>query len=183
MFTQPDSPGALQHADYPPPPRVHWSVLLLSWIALAFLFEYLAPPAYQKLLNSLVVDAWAFRLCLWIRNLDSGARSPFWCDVYVVVELAYALLGIRQNASELSQDITAALGVASFCLGLWTIYLIRSDLLRHYNQREPYGLELNGALTYFFSFLYFQSQLYRIAQAKKREAEEGQPDSSARSLN
>jgi len=144
-------------------------MLLLSWIVLAFLFELLAPPAYQKLLNSLVVDAWAFRLCLWIRSLDPDTRSPFWCDVYVVVELAYSLMCIRRNPSIVEKDIKLYLAFASFCLGAWTIYLIRSDLLKHYNRREPYGLELNGLMTYVFSFLYFQSQLYPIAKAKKHE--------------
>jgi len=169
---QPDSPGAFQHIEYPPPPRVHWSFLFLGWIGLAILFALLAPPQYQKLLNSLVVDAWAFRLCLWIRSLDPNARSPFWCDCYVVVELAYALVCARRNPSPIEQDIVAELGFASFCLGVWTVYLIRSDLLKHYNRREPLGLELNGYLTYMFSFLYFQSQLYPIAKSKESDAEE-----------
>lgn len=145
-------------------------MLLSAWLVLSVLFALVAPAAYQKLLNSLAIDAWVFHLCRWIRQLDDRARSPFWCDVYVVVELAYALLCIRPNLAH--ADVTSDLGLASFCLGLWTIYLIRSDLLRHYNQCEHYGLELNGFLTYFFSFLYFQSQLYPIAQAKKREAQE-----------
>ena len=151
---------------------MHWFVLLLSWFVLAILFAMLAPRAYQQLLNSLVVDAWAFSLCLWIRSLDPETRSPFWCDVYVVVEIAYALISIRQNPSIVVEDITDYLRFASFCLYCWTLYLIRSDLLRHYNRREPYGLELNGLMTYMFSFLYFQSQLFPIARAKRREAEE-----------
>jgi hypothetical protein len=159
-----------QHIEYPAPPRIHWSVLLAGWIGSAFLFAVLAPPAYQKLLNSLVVDAWVFRLCIWIRNLDPDTRSPFWCDVYLVVELAYALLCTRPNLAH--TNLTADLGFASFCLGVWTIYLIRSDLLKHYNRREPYGLELNGLMTYLFSFLYFQSRLYPIAKAKQRETDQ-----------
>lgn len=169
---QSNSPDVLRNVEYPPPPRLHWTVLLISWVVLASLFEFIFPPAYQKLLNSLIIDAWAFRLCVWIRNLDPDSRSPFWCDVYVVVELAYALVGLREISSPAGRDLVVDLGLLSFCLGLWTIYLIRSDLLKHYNGRERRRLELNGVMTYFFSFLYFQSQLYPIAQAKKREAEE-----------
>jgi hypothetical protein len=171
VIAQPGPTGAMQSAEYPAPPRVHWFVLLLAWIALAFVFAAVAPPAYQKLLNSLIVDAWAFRLCLWIRSLDAESRSPFWCDVYVVVELAYALISIRQSHSIIELDIKAYLAFASFSLYCWTIYLIRSDLVKHYNRREHYALELNGVMTYLFSFLYFQSKLYPIARAKKREAE------------
>jgi len=172
VIAQSDSTGVVRNVEYPPPPRVHWTVLLLAWIVLAILFASIAPPAYQKLLNRLVVDAWAFRFCIWIRGLDPSTRSPFWCDVYVVVELAYALVSVRQNKSIIEQDITWYLAFASFCLGCWTLYLIRSDLLKQYNRREPYGLELNGLMTYLFSFLYFQAQLYPIAQAKKHEAEQ-----------
>ncbi len=169
---QAPSQGFLPRVEYPPPPRVHWFVLLVSWIALSIMFLVLAPPAYQGLLNSLVLNAWAFRFCLWIRSLDPETRSSFWCDVYVVVELSYALIGLHKNPSIPEQDIESVLRLGSLILGISTIYLIRSDLLKHYNQREPYGLELNGFMTYFFSFLYFQSQLYPIAQAKRREAEE-----------
>ena len=147
-------------------------MLLLSWIGLSIVFVLVAPPAYQKLLNSLLVDAWVFRLCLWIRSLDAETRSPFWCDVYVVVQLSCVLIGLHRNPSIAEQGIASSLALASLLLGIWTIYLIRSDLLKHYNQREPYGLELNGFMTWFFSFLYFQSQLYPIAKAKKREAEQ-----------
>jgi hypothetical protein len=151
------------------------------WWALGALIGWLAPSPYQNLLNSLVVDAWAFYLCLWIRTLDPDARCIFWCDAYVVVELAYVATTIRQNPSALHEWFTGILGFASAILGVATIYLIRSDLLRHYNEREPIGLQLNKMMTFFFSFLYFQSQLYNIAQYKKGQAE-GFVESPGRTL-
>ena len=135
------------------------------------LIEVYAPEPYRELLTSLVCDAWVFYLCLWIRSLNADARSPFWCDVFVVVELSFAAMTIRGNPSELFQAITEVLQVASVVLGLSTLFLIRADLLTHYNKREPIGLELGPVKTFFFSFLYFQSQLYPIAQLKKRQAE------------
>jgi hypothetical protein len=166
---QASSPGILPNIEYPPPPRVHWLVLVLAWWTLEILASWLAPKPYLNLLTSLIVDAWAFYLCMWIRSLDSDARSPFWCDVFVVVELAFAAMTIQQNPSVLHQSITGILGFASPFLGLATIYLIRADLLKHYNKREPVGLELGPVMTFFFSLLYFQSQLYPIAQFKKRQ--------------
>lgn len=157
--------------DYPSPPRVHWFVLFLVWSALSWLIRQYAPSAYQELLNSLVVDAWAFYLCLWIRRLDPDCKSSFWCDVYLVVEIACASLTIRQNPSHDLETLIGVLGVASGVLGIATIYLIRYDLQKHYNEREPIGLELGPVKTFFFSFLYFQAKLYEIAQYKKRQAE------------
>jgi hypothetical protein len=145
-------------------------MLLLVWVVLGTLIGWLAPKPYQNLLNSLVGDAWAFYLCLWIRSLDSDAKSLFWCDAYVVVELAYAATTIRQNPSSLNESFSDILALASTVLGIVTIYLIRADLQRHYNEREPIGLQLSKVMTFFFSFLYFQYHLYDIAKFKKRQA-------------
>jgi hypothetical protein len=49
-----------------------------------------------------------------------------------------------------------------------TIYSIRNELQTHYNRIEPIGLQLGGIMTFFFSFLYFQYHLYKIAQLKQR---------------
>lgn len=163
--------GIISGIEYPPPPRVHWLVLLLAWSAASYLIKFFAPQPYQPLLNSLIPDAWAFYLCLWIRQLNPESRSAFWCDVYLIVELAFASLTIQQHPSPTIDILITVLGLASGILGIATIYLIRADLLKHYNEREPIGLHLDGFMTLFFSFLYFQSQLYPIAQLKKRQAE------------
>lgn len=160
----------LRNVEYPPPPRVHWAVLLLAFIALALLIAWLAPEPYWNLLNSLVFDSWVFYLCIWIRSLDADARSPFWCDLYLIVELSCAAMSIRQTSSALYLAIGGILQIASAVLGLATIYLIRADLLKHYNEREPIGLYLGSVPTWFFSFFYFQSQLYPIAQERYRQA-------------
>ena len=161
-------PGGLP--DYPAPPRVKPLVLFLVWFILSILIEQYAPKPYQELLNSLVVDGWALYLCLWIRRLDPACKSAFWCDVYLVVEIAFASLIIRQNPSQWIQSLIVVLGTASGLLGIATIYLIRYDLQKHYNEREPIGLYLGPVKTFFFSFLYFQSKLYEIAQFKERQA-------------
>ena len=160
----------LRNVEYPPPPRVHWAVLLLAFIALALLITWLAPEPYQNLLNSLVFDSWVFYFCIWIRSLDADARSPFWCDVYLIVELSCAAMSIRQTPSGLYFAVVAILQIASIVLGIATLYLIRADLLKHYNEREPIGLYLGGVMTWFFSFLYIQSQLCPIAQEKYRRS-------------
>jgi hypothetical protein len=140
---------------YPPPPRVHWFALLAGWLAIAAVIKRYAPPSYVDLLQSLVVDA----------------RSPFWCDVYVVIQLlgvGFTVVRTRPPALEL---VMGLLGIAAVVLGIATVFLIRSDLVRHYNEREHAGLVLSGAMTFFFSFVYFQYHLYDIAQRKKRQAD------------
>jgi len=157
---------------------VHWFVLLLVAIVWNALIMWLTPHRYHDLLNSLVGDAWAFYLCLWMRRLDENSRSAFWCDAFVIIEMAAASISIAQHPSVHLQLIGDILTTISTILGLVTIYMVRSDLLRHYNEREPIGLHLGPWMTFFFSFLYFQSQLYEIAQFRKRQAKGLVTDSS-----
>jgi len=53
--------------------------------------------------------------------------------------------------------------------GTLLTFVIRAELLKHYNEREPAGLKLGLFMTFFFSYLYFQYHLYKIALAKKQQ--------------
>ena len=153
--------------EFPAPPKVHWIVLMAALWAWKILVGIYAPLQYRVLLESLGGDAWAFYLCLWIKSLDDDAKSPFWCDLAVVVELACAGFTVVAHPGLAVESTIAALGFASAILGLVTIFKIQGDLERHYNEREPYGIHMSGAMTFFFSFLYFQAKLYPIAKAKQ----------------
>ena len=155
--------------DYPSPPHVHWLVLLGVSVILDFIINHYSPALFQEILSSLVVDGWAFYLCLWIRKLDHESLSPFWCDVYVVVELAFSAMSLWQHPSAQIQFVSNVLGFTSAVLGIATIFLIRRDLVKHYNKREDFTLILGPFMTFFFSFFYFQYHLYDIAEQKLKE--------------
>jgi hypothetical protein len=38
---------------------------------------------------------------------------------------------------------------------------MRHSMLEHYNEREPIGLRLSAAMTFFFNVLYFQHHMAR----------------------
>ena len=107
---------------YPAPPRVHWLVLLLAWWAVTLLTAVYLPERFHALANSIGPDAWAFYLCNWIRRLETGAKSPFWCDVLVVVELGCVGLGTISHPAPVTDLIVALLGFASAILGIVTIF-------------------------------------------------------------
>ena len=155
--------------EYPPPPRIHWTVLLGAFTILDWIVNTYSPKPYREILDSLPINAWAFYLCLWIRKLDHDALSPFLCDAYVVVELAFAWSGTWQSPSSTLQLVSDILGFASAVLGIVTIYWVRADLQRHYREREPFPLSLGPVMTLFFSFVYFQFHLYDIAEQKLKE--------------
>lgn len=169
MDLQPTLSGA-QAQEYPSPPRVHWLTLFITSFIVAWLVSIFVPAAYRELAQSLVFDGWAFYLCRWIHKVNPNSLSPFWCDVYVVVQLASAALSVVQHPSRPISMTGGVLELASVVLAIATIFLIRADLLEHYNKREPIGLELGPFMTLFFSFLYFQAKLYEIAEFKRRQA-------------
>jgi Na+/H+-translocating membrane pyrophosphatase len=94
--------------------------------------------------------------------------SIFWCAAYVALQVAAGVPGGPSPAS--TGIMIFAVTLALICIVIWiaTIYLVRAELHYHYNQREPVGLYLSGVMTFFFSFLYFQYHLYKIAQLRER---------------
>jgi hypothetical protein len=168
MDEPPAQPEAKKRIAYPPPPNVHWGVLFLAQFVVAFMACFLVPRTYWALIWNLAFDVWAVYLCLWIRRLEPSAMSIYWCAAFVALQLSFVVPGAPVPASK---DITIfAAALALFLLVMWvaTIYLIRAELHFHYNQREPVGLYLSGAMTLFFSFLYFQYHLYKIAQLREQ---------------
>lgn len=167
-----DQPPAQSEAEprngYPAPPNVHWGVLLGALFAVAFLACLLVPKGYWNLVSNLSFDAWAIYLCLWIRKLEPSAMSIFWLATYVALQLSFSVPGDPVPANKGITIFAATL--ALLCLAMWftTIYAIRAELHFHYNEREPIGLYLSGVMTFFFSFLYFQYHLYKIAQLRER---------------
>jgi hypothetical protein len=165
------SPGTA----YPPPPSIHWTALLFAFLLIEFLLEKFLPDLFIGFADTLLLNAWLVYLCLWMRKLDPRSRSLPWAFVSIAAELALNSVQFLQNEEVLTP--TPALGwlirglmVASFVLAVAVVFIMRSELEQHYNQREPIGLYLSPALTFLFSCLYFQYHFYDIAQFKKRQA-------------
>ena len=154
-------PEASPQVVYPAPPDVHWAMLLAAWVVFAILFIICTPKDDWQFFSNLTVDVWALFICLWIHKLDKTSMSIYWCGAFVAVQLASSMPSGQQTPS-LGGDVVST-AAELLCLVLWivTIYVVRAELLKHYNEQEPVGLRLNGIMTFFFSFLYFQSRLYQ----------------------
>jgi hypothetical protein len=95
--------------------------------------------------------------------------SIYWCGAYVAVQLAGSVPSAPQTFSMGLEIVSVASGLLRLVLWIVTIYVVRAELLKHYKEREPIGLQLGGIMTFFFSFLYFQSRLYPLVQFKKHQ--------------
>jgi hypothetical protein len=160
-------PEAEPRVVYPSPPNVYWAVLFAAQFIIAILAIVFTPKPWWTLASNLAVDAWIIYLCLWIRKLEPAAMSIFFCAAYVALQLVFT---VPYGPQPMNQSLTIFGGIlASLAVVIWfvTTYVVRAELHYHYNVREPIGLYLSGVMTFFFSFLYFQYHLYKIAQLRE----------------
>jgi len=171
MDQSPAQPEAETREIFAAPPNVHWAVLLGVLFAAAILARLTVPKGYWILVSDLAFDLWAIYLCLWIRRIEPAAMSLLWCIAYIALQITFS---VPTTAAPTNYGFTFfAATLALLCIAMWfiTVYVIRAELHFHYNLREPVGLYLSGIMTFFFSFLYFQYHLYKIAQLRERNGD------------
>ena len=131
------------HPRYPPPPGLHWLILLVAIAGAEAIAYFFIPSPFREFAINIVIAAWPIYLCLWIRKVLPGSLSLYWA-------LASFATGF----------------LFSWLLWIVVIFEVREELHEHYNRDEPIGLRLNFVLTLLFSFVYFQYELRRIARNK-----------------
>jgi hypothetical protein len=170
-----DQPAAQLESEpravYPPPPNVQWIALIGLQIFFASMALLLVPRGFGALVANLALDAWAVYLCLWLRKLNPEFMSIFWCSAFIALQIAFTVPGAPIQLHSGFTFFAVSLAMLAMVLWLVTIYVIRAELHFHYNVSEPVGLYLSGVMTFFFSFLYFQYHLYKIAQLKQRNGD------------
>jgi hypothetical protein len=107
-----------------------------------------------------------------MRKLDRKSKSLFWVLASVAGEVALAEFPVLHNPPIFIIILLVSLMICLSALPVVAIFVIRAELQKHYNEREPIGLHLDPIATFALSFFYFQYHLYDIAQSKKRQAEE-----------
>ncbi len=135
----------------PPPPRLHWALLLLFTVLTLGVF-YLV---------------WMFVQAAWVRKIDpaSNAMTLFIVDmVLFVAGEAVAAAGGEGSNGETAGTLLVLAGIVVFVVGT---YSIRRSMINHYNSAEPIGLRLSAALTFFLGLLYLQHHMTRIARYKR----------------
>jgi|SRR5215470_10799736 len=132
----------------PLPPNLHWSIVLILGVLTRQLFN---------LIWALVQGNWARKLC--------GDNKPL---VLVAMYPAGMVAGILTIVLYRG---AAALG-GLFIIGGAIVYLvgvfsIKAAMEEYYNSTENIGLQLSGAMTFFFSTVYIQYHINSIARWKK----------------
>ena len=146
---------------YPPPPSLHWGVVLLLTVFTCGIFA----------LVWLVVEM------LWIKKVKPDTKSATYLTIAVCLWLALIGFGFYRGvvaastgqASPGLQGISLLLNLAYIVAHLFTVFTMKSDLEEHFNSAEPIGLSLSGVMTFFFAVFYFQYHFNRINAMKQRQ--------------
>ncbi len=139
------------------PPNLPWWAALLLEVFTGFLF----------------FTGWNIYTSLWLRRIDRTSTA-FYLYVAEAVLSVIALPGTYHGVAHWIWGAPIVVVHHGIMLGVltWTVRLIarfvfRSELLQHFNGREPIGLRLSGFLTFLFGGLYFQYKFNEINRIKR----------------
>jgi len=136
----------------PLPPNLHWAVLLILDIFSRQLFN---------LIWALVQANWARKLIKNNKPLVLVAMYPAGIIAGIVAEV---VSGSGSDDLAIPALICILCGAIAYLVG---IFSIRSAMEEYYNSTENIGLSLSGVMTFFFSSIYLQYHINRIARWKK----------------
>lgn len=134
----------------PLPPNWHWAIVLILVILTRQIFNFI----------------WALIQANWARKL-SGNNKPL---VLVAMYPASIVAGVL-TMIVFKEGAAPALGgifiLAGAIMLLFGVFSIKSAMEEYYNSTEPIGLALSGVMTFFFSTIYIQYHINRLARWKK----------------
>ncbi|MEO6802495.1 MAG: DUF4339 domain-containing protein [Granulicella sp.] len=148
---------------FPEAPNLNWGLVLLLDFVTCGLFNI----------------AWNFVQALWMKKVQPESKAMQWYIVILVIAALNILVSVVRVVTLMGNKgvehgftpllgLTAFFGLASLILN-WFVYpfVMRSSLLKHFNETDPIGLQLNGVMTFFFTSLYFQYHLNHINEMKR----------------
>ena len=133
----------------PLPPNLHWAILLILGILTRQLFNMV----------------WALLQGNWARKL-SGDNKPL---VLVAMYPAGMVAGFLTIALFRFPGLGGLLIIAGAIIYLFGVFSIKAAMEEYYNSTENIGLQMSGAMTFFFSTIYIQYHINSIARRKKAE--------------
>jgi hypothetical protein len=126
------------------PPSLHWVLTLVLTPVTLGLFSWF----------------WCIRISIWARKANHANKPLVFYSLSFLVFFAQGvLLQYKELASLLQIAATGLFQMGNFSF--------RKSMQEHYNKVEPGQLQLGGAMTFFFSYIYFQYHFNRLSASKK----------------
>lgn len=134
---------------YPPPPSLHWGIVLALDIVTCGLFGW----------------AWIIVQAVWLRKVLPQSKGL----IYVIIAVALIFTGSASNASRQIGTFGGFFSLGGLVIWLMGIFSMKASIEEHFNTAEPIGLQLSGVMTFFFNVIYFQYHFTEIARAKQAQ--------------
>ena len=142
------APGnATQGVYYPPPPSLHWGIVLAIDIVTCGLFGWI----------------WVLVQAAWVKTVQPASKAMF----YLVPAIGGFVLAAILQFQEDTRIVAGVLNLASVVFWLIGVFSMRSSIEEHFNSAEPLHLRLSGVMTFFFNVIYFQYHFTEIARMKQ----------------
>jgi GYF domain 2 len=135
------------------PPNLHWSIVLILGLLTRQLFNLI----------------WALVQANWARKLIGDNRPMVLVAMYpagmVAGVLTIALF--RGHPGSAINILGFLFIIAGAIVYLFGVFSIKAAMEEYYNSTENIGLQMSGAMTFFFSTVYLQYHINSIARWKK----------------
>ena len=138
----------------PLPPNLHWGIVLLLSILARLWFGFI-----------LFNFVWTMILANWSRKLNGNNNTMILVAMYPAGFIAGVFALIMNPES--GAAISGLLILAGFIIYVVGVFKIRAAMEEYYNSTENIGLKLSGAMTFFFSIIYLQYHVNKIAKWKQ----------------
>jgi hypothetical protein len=113
---------------------------------------------------------WTLVLANWARKLDGDNNTLIFVAMYpagfIAGFIAIMAAGFGGRASGAGAAIGGLLIIGGLIAYIVGIFKIKAAMETYYNSNENIGLSLSGVMTFFFSTIYLQYHVNRIARWK-----------------
>jgi hypothetical protein len=140
---------------YPPPPSLHWGVVLLLAIVTCGIFAWV----------------WVFVQATWMKKVAPTSKALLYYGIAVGLILLATGVNIYQASQGISRTgIAALLNLAGWVMWLVASFNMKSSIEEHFSTADPMpnAMSLSGVMTFFFNVYYFQYHFTTITEEKKR---------------
>ncbi len=144
-------------SQYPPPPSLHWGILILLGVLTCGIFGWV----------------WAFIQAAWVKKVQPESKALLYYGIavglFVLTIVGAFMVGVQGQPGAAREPVSLLFRLGGGIMWLVAAFNMRSSIEDHFNSAEPIGLSLNGVMTFFFSIYYFQYHFTRINEMKQRQ--------------
>jgi hypothetical protein len=138
-------------ASVPPPPRLHWALVLLFTVFTLGIFFIV----------------WMFVQAAWVKKIHPASNAMTLMTIYLVLGVIGQVISGASDKESAEAAAGGMLVLAGTNVSNVGFFSMRRSMVDYYNKVEPIGLKLSAAMTFFFGAFYLQYHMTRIARWKE----------------